>query len=90
MALSAHLPSPGDDRLCEGDCNHADCEAMRRTASTFCIYCGQAIGFGSQYVVLPDKRGGEHPVHEDCFEEDYLEGRDERDRQRFIGQGLMR
>lgn len=88
--MSAAVPIPGDDELCLEECSHADCQAARRTAACFCIYCGQPIGFGARYVLTSDLEHHAHPVHEDCYQEWWAEARWEQDKRRFLARGMLR
>ena len=43
------------------ECNHWRCEKMRQTASAFCTYCGQPIGYETGFY-----QQGETVGHSDC------------------------
>lgn len=47
---------------CLEDCNHTDCQAIRKDASILCEHCGLPIGYGRAFVRTKDGL----PVHWSC------------------------
>ena len=46
------IPSPGlPGGPCLHDCDHPDCEKLRRAAQTRCEECGDSIGYNREYYL---------------------------------------
>lgn len=52
------------------DCDHDDCEAVRRFARKECSWCGQPIGYSTRFY-----EDGEEAMHAVCEELAIEEGR---------------
>lgn len=49
---AGNLPAPGTKYgPCKGPCDHLDCAATIRMASTPCRICGECIGYGIRFYM---------------------------------------